>query len=638
MILKWFAEKHRPIFFAGVLAAYLGVLYGFATPHGDGSLKLAVRIAAPLLELGLASLACSVLAARAGVGQSRLAAILYVAIPLGVALVYAAQVYSLYISGNFITVLAIQNSAEARIVRNGSMYLTFAIALAWWLLFVAGYLLDRKSTPARGIAMRPARTNAWRVGLSVMLVLGLAKLFGAQKDDGLLEADYRQAPLTALARSYYDAKRPVGVSPGGDGSVASDSAITGAPRYPLEKSSTYGAPLPFKSKAGADGSPNVIVIFTEGTSARLLGCYGGTYPGLTPNLDRLARVSMRVTNYYNHTAATYRGLQGQMVSGYPAAGGGDDSGAWEKEGGKQVLSSIRYRSLSMILHDNSYKTYFISPHYDSVGLNTLLRALSFDKVYTFEDVARDIAPGNRLYFVEGALSDDDIFHALHNLMATNALGGAGHPFFMGLYNFGTHAFLDIMPNGEKYGDGANAALNKLHNYDHALGTFLDYFFASPYAKNTILIVTADHATYPEQPFRSAAGAGYRPFFVDRIPLIIYDPAHQLPAVYDAQGRTSIDFAPTLLQLLGVQRADNSFLGTSLFEAGKGPMGFAAIGNEFYATDSDGAYPEDSVPAKYAGPFSTDKAQVQAYYQLEQENRISPAEQGLPRAGVAHGSP
>ncbi len=618
MILKWFAEKHRPIFFAGVLVAYLGVLYGFTTPHDDSSLEVAVRIAAPLLELGLASLACSVVATQAISRRRRIAGVLYVAIPLLVALVYATQIYSLYISGNFITVLAIQNSAEARIVRNGSMYLTFAITLAWWLLFVAGYLLDHKLAPLRRDAL-PARTNAWRIGLSVILLLGIVKLFGAQKENGLLEADYRQAPLTALARSYYNAKRSVVT-----GRESNTLSVSG---YPLEKSSIYSAALPFNGKGNIDTPPNVIVIFTEGTSARLLGCYGGMYPGLTPNIDRLAQASMRVTNYYNHTAATYRGLQGQMVSGYPSAGGGDDSGAWETSGSKETLSSIRYRSISMILHDNSYKTYFISPHYDTVGLNTLLRALSFDKVYSFEDVARNVAPGNRLYFVEGALSDDDIFTALHNLMDKGALGSPGHPFFMGMYNFGTHAFMDIMPNGEKYEDGSNASLNKLHNYDHALGKFLDYFFASPYAKNTILILTADHATYPEQPFRSAAGSDYQPLFVDRIPLIVYDPTHQLPAVYDAQGRTSIDFAPTLMQLLGVQHADNSFLGTSLFEQRGGSMGFAAIGNEFYATDADRAYPADAVPAKYARQFSDEKKRVQGYYQLELENRVSPAAAG-----------
>ncbi len=151
---------------------------------------------------------------------------------------------------------------------------------------------------------------------------------------------------------------------------------------------------------------------------------------------------------------------------------------------------------------------------------------------------------------------------------------------MGLYNFGTHAFLDIMPNGVKYGDGSNPVLNRLHNFDYEVGKFLDYFLASDYAKNTLLILTADHADYPDKSYREISEKNDQPLFVDRIPLIIYDPSHDLPPVYDAHGRTSIDFAPTLLQLLGVKNADNSFLGTSLFERNPGSIGFAAIGDEF----------------------------------------------------------
>jgi lipoteichoic acid synthase len=636
MTLARFAGKHRPIFFAGIFCAYLSTLYGVVMPHHQDVFQSSVQLAAPLVELGLAWIACRALYDLTKRKREIAATILYLAIPLLVVIVYAAQIYSLRISGNFITVLAIQNSAEARIVRNGSMYRTFAFALAWWLLFVAGFFLGRKVAPASRNRSFRQTAKALRTVGAIVLLLGVIVLFCMQRDTGLLEANYRQSPLIALAHSYYEVMRSDEISSAG--LANSGSARTAMSSYPLEKSLIYGEALPFKRNGDAHIVPNVIVIFTEGTSARLLGCYGGAYPGLTPNIDRLARVSMRVTNYFNHTAATYRGLQGQMVSGYPSWGGGEDSAAWETGHSKEMLSSIHYRSISMILHDNSYKTYFISPHYDSVGLNTLLRSLAFDKVFSFEDVSRDVAPGNKLYFVEGALSDGDIFNALHILMDKGTLVSPAHPFFIGLYNFGTHAFLDIMPNGEKYRDGSNAALNKLHNYDYALGQFLDYFFASPYAKNTILILTADHATYPEQPFRLAAGSDYRPLFVDRIPLIVYDPTHELPSVYDAKGRTSIDFAPTLLQLLGIQSGENSFLGTSLFERGTSPIGFAAIGDEFYATDTAGAYPEDGVPAKYAKPFADEKKQVQIYYQLERENRISPSVEGAALTGTPSGSP
>ena len=43
---------------------------------------------------------------------------------------------------------------------------------------------------------------------------------------------------------------------------------------------------------------------------------------------------------------------------------------------------------------------------------------------------------------------------------------------------------------------------------------------------------------------------YKPYFVDTVPLLIYDPTHDLPAEYDADDATGLALAPTILQLLG----------------------------------------------------------------------------------------
>ncbi|HTV85944.1 MAG TPA: LTA synthase family protein [Dyella sp.] len=621
MILPWLAKTYRAVFFLGLLVAYVLVLYLFATPTHDDAFMSCVRFAAPAIELACAWLICDVLLALARRRGSRLALGLPWAVALTIALVYAAQIYSIYLSGNFISVLAIQNRAESRIVRNATMYMSIALAVAWWLVFVVGQLCEQKLAAASdqdNVAPLQGRT---RLAIAVLLGLSAALLFQRQHDTGMLEVGYTQSPVITFVRNVFDSTRSVGDADRAN-SLNAPSAAPSRERFPLEKSLIYDTPLPYQAKGVAGTRPNVIVIFSEGVSARLLGCYGGKYPGLTPNIDRLASVSMRVIDYYNHTAATYRGLRGQMVSGYPQAGGDDDK-TQATDAATMASLSIQYRSVPMMLKQEHYNTYFISPHYNRVGLNDLLRSLGFDKVYSFEDVSRTVLPGNKLYYVEGALSDDDEFGALRALMTRGELNGKDRPFFMGLYNFGTHAFIDIMPNGAKYGDGGNSALNKLHNFDHALGAFLDYFFASPYAKNTILVLTADHATYPDQDYRAVAGDGYKPLLVDRIPLIIYDPTHKLPAILDARARTSIDLAPTLMQLLGIQKETNSFLGTSLFEPTPSLIGMAAIGDEFFATDPAGVYPEADVPEQYKKAFLQKKQLVERYYQLEAQNRLFP---------------
>src|SRR3546814_14333238 len=97
--------------------------------------------------------------------------------------------------------------------------------------------------------------------------------------------------------------------------------------YPYLKDWVNRQPLPFAGKPPV-AQPNVIVLFIEGMSARTLEPYGSTYPGLTPNLQALAGDTMVVDNYYNHTAATYRGLQGPMTSGFPRSGGSAGGQGW----------------------------------------------------------------------------------------------------------------------------------------------------------------------------------------------------------------------------------------------------------------------------------------------------------------------
>jgi lipoteichoic acid synthase len=620
MFPMFLTKKHRQIFFAGLLIAYLAVLYNAAGLGHESILKSLARIVLPCVELGFFYLLCSLLIDTKSGKFGALRALCYPTLTLLVAAVYTAQTYSLYLSGNFITVLALENTGESRIIRNTSLYAAVLIAAIWWLISLIGYVSSRRSQLGLASTHIP-RDQSINYRLIAMLIffLALLGLYRAQKDTGLLEVNYRQTPVVSfvhtvarLVASEYEPERDFGPSA---------SKLTPKDKeFPLQKTWIYRDALPFQTKS-TGGEMNVIVIFTEGTSARLLGSYGGKYPDLTPNIDRLAARSMRVINYYNHTAATYRGLQGQLVSGYPWAGGESDENLGSTDKSENPLAGVSYRSVPMILNNRNYHTYFLSPHHDTVGLNTLLRSLGFDKVFSFDDVSHDIAPGNPFYFVEGALSDGDLFKALRILMSKNIITSPAHPFFIGLYNFGTHSFLDVIAGGVKYGDGSNPVLNRLHNYDYELGKFMDWFFASDYAKNTMIIFTSDHADFPDQPYRAVAGDHYKPVFVDRIPLLIYDPNHDLPKLYDARGRTSIDLAPTLLQLIGIAKADNSFLGTSLFEPNPDPIGFTAIGNEFYATDADGVYPESSVPIKYKKSFADYKRRVEDYYQLEKVNRV-----------------
>src|SRR5690606_37665163 len=129
-------------------------------------------------------------------------------------------------------------------------------------------------------------------------------------------------------------------------------------RWPLLRDRIVDVPLPFALKGQAPKQPNIIVLFAEGTSSRLLEAYGGRYPGLTPNISRMATEAMVVDDYYNHTAATFRGLQGQMSSGFPRHGGADKGAGWIEGDNASSYEKRSYSTVSGILHDRGYQTAF----------------------------------------------------------------------------------------------------------------------------------------------------------------------------------------------------------------------------------------------------------------------------------------
>lgn len=619
------ARYHRLVLFFPLFVAYVAVLF-LRCELGDLA-NLGhdlVRLLGPLLELGLASLACAlcVRKARQGARVAWLAAGALIAAVACVA--YFAQIVSLYLSNNFITVLALKNTDSAGFVSSPWLRVLAVAVMAVFALFVLGMI--RSSARGEPAPMVKRRGKSAGFALLVVLLLNLW-LLGLQQKHSDLEAAFWQAPVTNLAHNLYVAQfgreQAVEDEPVADGMRCFAYPEGVANRgYPFQKASTYTAALPFETSDRAVSRPNVIVVFAEGTSSRLVGAYGGRYPGLTPNIDRLAGQSLQVEDYFNHTAATYRGLIGQLSSGYAYAGGGGGNG-WERGDNKSALSAIRRRTLPRILGEQGYDSYFFSPHLEDRPFTLMLRSLGFDKVYTYQSIGKGLLEGHfRARDHTGALEDESLFAGIVKFLQQRAGNGAQTPFFLATYNIGTHAFIDINDEGDvAYRDGDKAFLNKLHNYDAALGRFLDYFYASPFAQNTILVFTSDHATYPDPMYRAVAGDGLKPYFVDRIPLLIRDPIHDLPARLDAHGRNSLDLAPTVLQLLGLRQTPNSFLGHSLFEPRNFPLGIAALGNQYFLTTSQGVFARNDVPGQLKAQFECETRVVRKFYAAEKDNRL-----------------
>ena len=314
--------------------------------------------------------------------------------------------------------------------------------------------------------------------------------------------------------------------------------------------------------------PNVIVIFVEGMSAEVIDKFNNLNLNLTPNLDLFYENSLVFTNYYNHTAATYRGLRGQLFSSHQYLGGYYDNNIGFAQISKDTLmkrTATKIVSVVDILNENGYSTFFINcEQKNSAHCNYL---------ETFR--CTSVISGNVEQY---ALSDKEAFALL-----TDTMIKLPQPFFCGFYNLGTHAGFDS-PDA-KYKDGKNIIFNKFYNFDKWFGNFFEKFKNSDIAENTILIFTTDHCSFQAPEYLSAFDSKQK-FFVNTIPLMIYGNGIK-HKIIDVKGRNSLDFAPTILDILKLNNHENYFLGSSLFISDNNNLHrITAIGDEFYLTAND----------------------------------------------------
>jgi len=505
-----------------------------------------------------------------------------VAAVLGAAFIYviAVQIVSFHYTFDFFPRIALQNLDNTRLFLTSY---TFAV-LAAAGLYAFGVIRWAWS-------FAPPRLPRFRV-MAAGIILPFSFALAAPFVEGHAIGHDRNVPddppLAAMTKTLL---RLPGYADSDDfvpSLVELDGLLPGLAggEYPLLKERVYAADAGI---APADGiQPNVLIIFTEGISERLINAYDDTFPGLTPEISAFVRDrrSLSVRDYYSHTAATFRGLLGQLCSIYPAS---IDHPAWRGR------FDARFRCLTDLFREAGYRTEFFDPHFrDKDYLHAMLGKLGFDEVLTAEDLLERHLGGKELgddvvVSLAGnavALTTEDIFAAVAD--AVERWRPEDGPQLLAVYPFGTHAWIDTPDGGVKYGDGGNNALNTTRELDERFGEFWRRFRESDAYERTVVIFTTDHAKYHETSYVQAlaerGASDYRRLFSDKVPFVIHDPRGVFTDEWDADSATSIDFAPTIAHYLGLPNGPNPFLGTSLFESGrKSGVGLVNFERTFYLT-------------------------------------------------------
>ncbi|EPA5636592.1 LTA synthase family protein [Escherichia coli] len=450
--------------------------------------------------------------------------------------ILGVQAASLFSSGQYLMPLALSNAAEVESLGIGEVIKVFSI----FILFVIVSFVTMPSGALVG------RIKYYKFSFFCIVLLLVCSFIST----GPVYAFYETAKLYYLQQTFKPSEK---IGDAGKSFLKTSVFIT-----PLQNNNN------FKGR-------NVIVIFAEGFSSEIIGNSKMAHFPITPNLDKLSTEALSFKNYYNHTAATFRGLRGQLTSGYQFRDGLTDAGTGIAQLSNVEINNIylhRQTSLPDILKEYGYKSYFIASTEKNSPLNTMLKTLNFYKV---------LGMGDFIGYQRDRMTDKQTFNALQYFLRSQE--NKNERFFIGVYPSGTHHGQDS-PN-EKYFDGSNPLYNKFYNYDFQLGKFVDFFRRSSFYGNTLLIITSDHSTFPSTEYKKSFNSDSR-YFVDKIPFLIIG-KNITPEVLDAGGENSLSFAPTILHMLGIQYSMNYFLGCSLLDKTcTSPFShLSAIGSDYF---------------------------------------------------------
>ncbi|MFA5160615.1 MAG: sulfatase-like hydrolase/transferase [Elusimicrobiales bacterium] len=327
--------------------------------------------------------------------------------------------------------------------------------------------------------------------------------------------------------------------------------------------SRYGVPAPKGDNPVAltkGTRPNVVMIFMESFAARYTGALGAKEP-YTPEFDRLSKRGVLFTRFYGNGTRTSRGLAAALNSFPPMAGVNIS---------KKVEAQQKIPGIAAYLGDMGYDTVFFyggDRHFEDMSgfeINSGFRE--------FYDCADFRNPRHKNPI---GVFDEELFENVDRV-----LRGRKQPFFAAVMTLSNHGPFTVPPDFPARPGVPRERLAFLYS-DYALGRFISMAEKSPHYKNTVFIITADHAAFIED------------YGADRfhIPLLFLSP--MLKSARDGRVASQLDLPATVLEMCGakIKSADTAFWGLSLAQRKTRGMAFFLDDPYFGVITRDAMYRE-----------------------------------------------
>jgi phosphoglycerol transferase MdoB-like AlkP superfamily enzyme len=270
---------------------------------------------------------------------------------------------------------------------------------------------------------------------------------------------------------------------------------------------------------------NLVIILQESLGATFVESLGGT--PVTPNIERLKAQGIWFEQLYATGTRSVRGIEAVTAGFAPTPA---DSTV------KLSKSQKNFFTLAALLEQRGYNTEFIyggESHFDNMR--------SFFTGNGFKDIVEQKDYQNPAFVSSWGVSDEDLLNKTHEQLLAHHK--TGKPFFTLAFSSSNHAPFEF-PDGriELYEQPKGTDNNAVKYADYAIGQFFKKAQNSPYWKDTIFLIVADHDI-------RVRGVSLVPIERFHIPGLILG-ADIKPQRFTGMA-SQIDLPVTLLSLMGI---------------------------------------------------------------------------------------
>jgi phosphoglycerol transferase len=283
--------------------------------------------------------------------------------------------------------------------------------------------------------------------------------------------------------------------------------------------------------------PNLVFIYAESLERTFFD--ETLFPGLIKELRTLEAEATSFTDIQtvHGSGFTMGGMVGSLC-GVPLFAPADPNSM----GGMDAFLPGATGLGDLLRAQGYHLTFMGGAHSSFAGKGRFLRTHGFHDVEGFESLYPKV--GDKAYITNWGLYDDTLFDLVYaRFEELSRQGGRFGLFLLTLDTHTPHGHVSRSAQTIRFGDGSNPMLNAVAASEHLIARFVRRLQASPYAKNTVIVVSSDHVAMHNDASDTLDRGRRRNLF------LVLDP-RQPTGTRIARAGSTLDVGATLLPFLG----------------------------------------------------------------------------------------